>query len=99
MSRQDRLKEYANPTRAGNWNGSSRDQADLDRWSKRAAAESQCAPRASDGPMKLPSTKVNQRDSDMKPYRSQADSMRTKALADLNIEGDSPFMRSVRRQD
>jgi hypothetical protein len=90
------LKEYAKPL--SGWNGASRDQGNIDRFSKRATAESQCAPRASDGPMKLPSTKVNTRDTSMKPYRSQADSMRREAMADKNIEGDSPFMRSVRRQ-
>jgi hypothetical protein len=29
MTRESRLKEYANPTRAGNWNGAGRDQANL----------------------------------------------------------------------
>jgi hypothetical protein len=96
MSRQDRLKEYSKPTRAGNWNGSSRDQADLDRWSNRATEQSQCAPRASDGPMKLPSTKVNQRDSAMAPYRPRTN-VGTDAT-EMNVEGDSPFMRDVRRQ-
>lgn len=96
MSRQDRLKEYSKPLRAGNWQGAGRDQANIDRWSERATENSQCAPRASDGPMKLPSTKVTTRDTNMKPYRSQADSMVKEALADKNDVG-SPFMRDVRR--
>jgi hypothetical protein len=95
MSRQDRLdKEYSKPL--SGWQGNARDQKNIDRWSERATANSQCAPRASDGPMKLPSTKVNQRDSDMRPYRPRTN-VATNA-DELNIEGDSPFMRDVRRQ-
>jgi hypothetical protein len=97
VSRQDRLKkEYSKPL--SGWQGAGRDQANIDRWSDRATENSQLAPRASDGPMKLPSTKVTTRETSMKPYRSQADSMRKEALADTNIAGDSPFLRSVRRQ-
>ncbi len=45
-------------------------KANLDYWSDRAKANSKCSPRASDGPMKLPSTggKVNVRDTGMRPY-------------------------------
>jgi hypothetical protein len=98
MSRQDRLKEYAKPLRSENWQGAGRDQENIDRWSARASDNSQIAPRASDGPMKLPSTKVTMRDTSMKPYRSQGEAMRKEALADTNIAGDSPFLRSVKRQ-
>ena len=80
------------------WQGASRDQGNIDRFSQRATANSELAPRASDGPMKLPSTKVNTRDTSMRPYKSQGEAMRREAMADRNIEGDSPFMRSVRRQ-
>jgi hypothetical protein len=98
MSQQDRLKEYAKPLRAANWQGAGRDQANIDRWSERATENSQLAPRASKGEMKLPSTKVNTRDTSMKPYRSQADSMRKEALADTNIVGDSKYLAGVRRE-
>lgn len=95
MSRQDRLKEYAKPLRAANWQGAGRDQANIDRWSARAAENSKIAPRATDGPMKLPSTKVNQRDTSMKPYQPRTN-YGTDAM-ETNIEGDSVYLRGIRR--
>jgi hypothetical protein len=91
MSRQDFLKNVMKGP-AGEST-----QKNIDFWSNRATANSQCAPHASDGPMKLPSTKVTSRDTNMRPYKSQADSMVKEALADIDIVGSSPFMRSVRR--
>jgi hypothetical protein len=92
MSRQDRIKEYSNPTRG--WHGAGRDQENLDRFADRAKANSTIAPRASDGEMKLPSTKVNQRDTAMRPYAPRAN-IGTDAT-EPNHEG-GPFMRSIRR--
>jgi|tagenome__1003787_1003787.scaffolds.fasta_scaffold16288563_2 hypothetical protein len=40
MSRQSRIKEYSNPTRAANWQGAGRDQKNLDRFSERATENS-----------------------------------------------------------
>jgi hypothetical protein len=86
-NRIERLKEYANPTRSANWNGSSRNQADLDRWSKRASANSIADDRVPSKPgPKEPS----------KP--GQGDDFRRKANADKNDVG-STFMPGVRRQD
>jgi hypothetical protein len=45
MSRQDRVKEYANPQHGPQ--GAGRDQKNLDAWSDRAEENSQLAPRAS----------------------------------------------------
>jgi hypothetical protein len=96
MSRQDRLKAYSDPTRGPH--GCGRDQENLDYWSDRAEANSAIAPRASDGPMRLTSTKVNTRDSSMKPFRSRnVDDAMREAKADLNDSGGGPFMRGVRR--
>jgi hypothetical protein len=92
MSRQDRLREYADPTRGPR--GPGRDQANIDEWSARATENSKIAPRASDGEMKLPSTKVNQRDTAMRPYAPRAN-VGTDAT-EPNHEG-GPFMRSIRR--
>jgi hypothetical protein len=35
-NRIERLKQYANPRSRENWNGASRDQKNIDRWSQRA---------------------------------------------------------------
>ncbi|MES5485949.1 hypothetical protein QMZ05_24615 [Bradyrhizobium sp. INPA03-11B] len=44
--------------------------------------------------MKLPDTNIELHDTSAKP---RGDAMK-KAKADLNVVGDSPFMKSVRRQ-
>lgn len=95
MSLEQRLKGYANPQKGPH--GAGRDQANIDYWSDRAKENSAIAPRASDGPMKLPSTKVNARDSEMKPYRSRSvDNAMKEAKADMNDIGSS-YMRGIRR--
>ena len=96
MSRQDRLEQYADPMRGPH--GCGRDQANIDAWSARAKENSKIAPRASDGAMHLPSTRMTARDTGMQPYRSRSvDNAMKEAKADMNVEGDGPFMRSVRR--
>ena len=100
MSRIDRLKEYAKPLRAQNWQGASRDQSNIDRWSGRAEANSQLAPRATDKPMSLPSTgkRVSLRDTNMQPkVNRKADAAMKAAKADPNHLG-SLYMRNVRRE-
>ena len=92
-SREQRLKDYA--AQKGP-KGEASSQKNLDYWAGYSTENSKLAPRASDGPMKLSSTKVNTRDTSMKPYKS-AESMRKEALADIDIVGSSPFMRDVRR--
>ena len=96
MSRQDRVKEYANPRHGPQ--GAGRDQKNIDAWSARATANSQIAPRASDGPMKLPSTgKQTVRDTSMAPKAARKIDARSAAKSDLNYAGTGPFMKSIRR--
>lgn len=93
----DRLKGYENPQKGPH--GCGRDQENLDYWSDRAKANSNLGTRASDGPMRLPSTKVTARDTGMKPYRSRSvDNVMKEAKADTDDSGGSSFMRGVRRQ-
>jgi len=94
VSRESRIAEYA---KMKGPSGAGRDQQNLDHWSNRAAKNSEVAPRASNGPMRLPSTKVNTRDTSMKPYARKVDA-RALAKSDLNHDPDSsPFLKSVRR--
>jgi hypothetical protein len=95
MSRIDRLKEYSNPRHGPQ--GAGRDQKNLDYWSDCAKANSKLAPRASDGPMDLPSTTNRQmglRSTKSAPREGDA---RTVAKADKNVVGDSPYLSGVRR--
>jgi hypothetical protein len=95
MSLEKRLKAYAT-TRGPH--GAGRDQANIDYWSDRATENSKIAPRASDGEMRLPSTKVTARDTGMQPYRSRSvDNAMKEAKADLNDEGGSAYIRGIRR--
>ncbi len=99
MSRQSRLKEYANPSRRENWDGESCDKANIDRWSARAEANSKLAPRARGGEIKLPDTggDVDLHDTAAKPRRDAGVDARTKAKADLNSDGGSSYFRGIRR--
>ena len=98
MSSIDRLKEYAKPNRRGNWKGEASDQANIDRWTTRAAENSKIAPRASDGEMKLPSTgKMDVRDTGMGPKVSRKVDARMAAKQNSNFVGESSYMRGIRR--
>ncbi|MGB6400471.1 MAG: hypothetical protein WBF73_33020 [Bradyrhizobium sp.] len=105
MSRLERLREYARPTRRENWRGAGRDQGNIDRWSERASENSEIAPRASDKPMDLPSTTNRQlglRSTKSAPRTDAATDARmvdarTAAKDDTNFVGDSSYMRGVRR--
>ena len=93
VTREDRIADYA--TMKGP-QGAGRDERNLDYWVARTARNSEIAPRAADGPMKLPSTKVDARDTAMKPYVSR--DVRAMAKSDLNHSPDSsPFLKSIRR--
>ena len=71
-------------------------ERNLDYWSNRASKNSEIAPRASEGPMRLPSTKVSNRNTEMRPYVSR--DARSIAKADKNHDPNgSPFMKNVRR--
>lgn len=94
VTREDRIAEYADPKRG--LQGFGRDQDNIDRFSARAAKNSELAPRAADGRMKLPSNKVDARDTAMKPYVSR--DVRAMAKSDLNHSPDSsPFLKRIRR--
>jgi hypothetical protein len=105
--RQDRLNSYAKMSGPC---GASRDQRDLEYWSKRASANSEIAPRsgsrASNGavtkdldPPRLHSTgkEVSIRDTASKPYRSTKVDAHMVAKNDPNFSGSSGYMRGVRR--
>lgn len=95
MSRQDRLKEYATMKGPA---GEASSKKNLDYWADCATQNSQIAPRASDGPMRLPSTgKMNARDTDKVPFRSRSVDARMKATQDMNIAGDTSYLPSIRR--
>lgn len=95
VTRKSRIEAYA---RMEGPRGAGRDEKNLKVFSDRASLHSELASRASDGPMKLPSTKVNTRDTAMKPYVSRGGNPREIAKDDLNHDGsNSPFMKSVRR--
>jgi hypothetical protein len=96
MSRIERLKEYSRPLDGPH--GQSSHKGNIDYWSERASANSQIAPRAKDGPMKLPSTKVNVRDSSMKPKVSRNVDRLMAGKDDLNHAGDSSYLANVRRK-
>jgi hypothetical protein len=100
MTRTDRLKEYAKPLRAANWQGAGRDQENIDRWSQRAADESKIAPRAPGGEMKLPNTgrQMDVRSTTTAPREARNVDKRMVAKDDMNNVGDSAFLRGVRRQ-
>jgi hypothetical protein len=97
--RIDRLKEYARPTRRENWQGAGRDQGNIDRWSDRASDNSQIAPRAPSGEVKVPDTgkRTELRDTAMSPREARKADARMVAKEDTNFVGDSSFMAGVRR--
>ena len=101
MSRIDRLKEYAAPTRKGNWEGQARDQSAIDRWSDRASENSQLAPRSTgmeQAEAHSTGKSMDMRDTAMKPREARNADARMTAKADTNTAGDSPYLRGVRRQ-
>jgi hypothetical protein len=95
MSRISRLKEYADPMRGPHGAGSS--EENIRYWQDRATANSQIAPRAKGGEMKLPNTKVTVRDTGMKPKVSRNVDRLMAGKDDPNMVGDSSYMRGVRR--
>jgi hypothetical protein len=96
MSSLDRLREYAKPMKGPH--GAASSPENLAEWSERASANSKIAPRAKDGEMSLPSTKVKVRDSSMKPLVSRNVDRQMAGKDDLNHVGGSDYMKSVRRE-
>jgi hypothetical protein len=70
--------------------------ANVDYWSKRAETNSKLAPRASNGPMRLPD-KAPRPNVKALFYKSEGVAMRSDAKADKNMVGSTPYMRSARR--
>jgi hypothetical protein len=100
MSRISRLREYAKPTREANWQGASRDQANIDRWSERAAENSDGADhRGSSGEVKLPDTgkRMDVRSTKSAQRTSAEIDARMRGKDDLNFVGDSSYMAGIRR--
>jgi hypothetical protein len=97
MSRLDRLKEYSNPMRGQP--GAGRDEKNLEYWADRAKENSRLAPRSIDKPIELPSTgkKQDLRSTASKPRESRDADARAVAKRDLNIAGDSQYLRGIRR--
>jgi hypothetical protein len=89
-NRIERLKQYGNPRSRDNWHGASRDMANINRWSKRAEAESDGhRHRAKDDGIALPSTDNRQGSDEPKTHE--------KAKRNLNHEGSTKYMPKVRR--
>jgi hypothetical protein len=99
MGRLDRLREYSRPPKV---QGQGRDMAAVEKWQRYASENSyHGGDRASDGPMRLPSTgKVAMRETEK---RSKIAHRIDRLMAgtepsDKNMVGDSSYMRGVRRE-
>jgi hypothetical protein len=96
MSHQKRLDDLEK--HRGFQLGPGRDEANIRFWQNLASENSQIAPRASDGPMKLPSTKQTVRDTAMRPFESRKIDrlMKGEEPSDKNDAGSS-YMKGIRR--
>ena len=110
-NRLERLREYAKPLRKENWQGASRDEGYIDRWSDRASEESQIAPRAAGtrstngevgrdlDPPRMPSTgAVANRDTSMRPREARKVDRLMAGDDDLNHVGSGSYLPEVRRK-
>jgi hypothetical protein len=95
-NRMDRCREYNGKPRG--LQGEGRSEKNLEGWSARATANSKIAPRATDKPMELPSTKVTSRPTTMRPVEQRKIDrlMKGDEPSDLNTAGSS-YMRGIRR--
>jgi hypothetical protein len=105
-----RLEQYAKPGNPANWQGPGRDQKNIDRWSERAARNSEIAPRASGprlantdtrshlaNPPKLPPTgETNLHSTDAAPRRKASVDAHAEGRRGANHAG-SGYMKDVRR--
>jgi hypothetical protein len=96
MSWIDRTKEYS--AKPKGLQGEGRSEKNLEGWSKLASENSEIAPRASDGPMELPSTTVAVRDSSMKPREPRKINAAMRGDGDLNHRGTGSYMPNVPRK-
>src|SRR5260370_12357010 len=96
MSRIERLKQYADPTRGPH--GAGRDQKNLDYWAVRAKENSELPPRASTEMSLHPTGKKQaMRSTTSRPYRRNGDGVIDQGREDMNIVGDSLYFRGIRR--
>ena len=111
MSRLERLKGYSKPLRSENWQGASRDEGYIDRWSGRASEESEIAPRAAGNPStngqvgrdldppRVPSTgALANRDTSMRPREARKVDRLMAGDDDLNHVGSGSYLPEVRRK-
>ncbi len=97
MSRLDRLKEYSNPRHGPQ--GVGRDEKNIDAWADRTKSNSQLAPRAASGEVKLPDTgkRMDVRSTKSAPRTTGEIDARMRGKDDLNFVGDSSYMAGIRR--
>lgn len=95
MSRMSRLEELAK--HKGDQPGPGRDTKNLAWWSSVATSHSQIAPRASDGPMELPSTAVKIRGTSMKPKQARKVDSAMARGDHNNVSSEGDYMPNVRR--
>jgi len=89
MSSLDRLNEYKRPG-SSKLRGGGRDQKVIDAWSQRATANSQIAPRAKGGDIKMPAQKAMQiRDSAAAPKISRKVERKMAGKDDPNFVGST----------
>ncbi len=97
MSRYSRLEnEYSDPMRGPH--GAGRDPKNIQYWQDRASVNSQIAPRAKGGEMRLPNTNVTVRDTAMRPKVSRNVDRQMRGQDDLNHVGESGYLANIRRE-
>jgi hypothetical protein len=94
MSREKRLKEYADPMRPENWCGASTKEY-IGRWSDRAHEESDSYKHRAKSNMELPDTFSRQGPD---PHTGRSGDQRAQAKADKNTAGQSDYMRGLKRE-
>jgi hypothetical protein len=98
MSSMERLRELQNPRSKKNWNGASRDQANINRWSGRASENSDGRKhRAKSGEIELPNTNVELHSTAAPPRRDRKVDAHMAGKRDQNFVGSSDYMPGVRR--
>jgi hypothetical protein len=92
--RVERCKAYA-AMRGDGPPGAASDKRNIEDWIDRATRNSEIAPRSKDGPMKL-STKINVRDTGMRPKAARKVDAIAEGRSDVNHAG-SAYLPNVRR--
>jgi hypothetical protein len=102
MSRIERLREYAKPTRREDWRGASRDQSNIDRWSTRASENSDGADHRATGTERAEAhstgKRVDLRSTKAEPRTSAEIDARMAGKNDRNSSDTSPYLPGIRRE-